>query len=89
MRTKSTNDFSLLAQVFITSHTMPPKYSTRRHKYKNKNAKTNKLNKKKKGSFAQLRKRRIERPDEVTFNDSERMYAYTFIPIHKSSAQKQ
>lgn len=53
---------------------MPPKYSTRRHKFKNKNQKTNKEYKRKKGNKPKIqRKKRIERPDEISFNNDERI----------------
>eukprot|EP01084_Bolivina_argentea_P310882 538032_1 len=52
---------------------MPPKYSTRRHKYKNKNAKTNKAYRKKREGGVTQRSKFIKRPDEINFNDKERI----------------
>eukprot|EP01083_Nonionella_stella_P174956 607885_1 len=66
---------------------MPPKYSTRRHKYKNKNAKTNKKNKTKRPSVQ--RYKRINRPDEVTFNNKERVEFVTGFARRKQDRRIQ
>ena len=54
---------------------LAPKHSTRRHKYKNKNDKTNKeYKRKRKDSKPKVTiKRKIQRPDEISFNDEERV----------------
>eukprot|EP00485_Elphidium_margaritaceum_P002523 CAMPEP_0202691636 /NCGR_PEP_ID=MMETSP1385-20130828/6297_1 /ASSEMBLY_ACC=CAM_ASM_000861 /TAXON_ID=933848 /ORGANISM="Elphidium margaritaceum" /LENGTH=305 /DNA_ID=CAMNT_0049347075 /DNA_START=30 /DNA_END=944 /DNA_ORIENTATION=- len=56
---------------------MPPKYSTRRQKYNNKNAKTNKVRKAKAKNnnkkSAMDQRKRIQRPDEVNFDEHGRV----------------
>mmetsp|Transcript_12173 Transcript_12173/g.19468 ORF Transcript_12173/g.19468 Transcript_12173/m.19468 type:complete len:271 (+) Transcript_12173:41-853(+) len=68
---------------------MPPKYSTRRHKFKNKNAKTSKQYKQKKAKGIQKQKKRIQRPDEITFDNAERVEFITGFAKRKQQRRIQ